>query len=467
VAGKQFVAIGLLCLAIGNGHAGAGTVTIGATKDNTLYENGEGTISNGSGSRLFAGKTAVDFIRRGLIAFDIAGNVPAGSTIQSVVLTLNMSRTVSGPQTVQLRRVLADWGEGASNALGEEGQGTLAMAGDATWLHTFFAGAMWATPGGDFSATVSGSRLVGSSGVYNWSSTPQMVADVQDWLDNPGTNFGWILIGNESTTTTAKRFDSRNHPTASVRPRLTIEFVAEDPCPLDDPDDTDGDGVCDSDDICPGGNDNVDTDGDGTPNFCDPCPADNPNDSDGDGVCNSNDVCPGGNDNVDTDGDGTPNFCDPCPTDNPNDSDGDGVCNSSDVCPGGNDLVDADGDGRPDFCDACPADNPDDSDGDGVCNSTDICPGGDDGTDADGDGVPDFCDPCPLDNPDDTDGDGFCDSEDLCPGDDDALDANGDGLPDCLVHPAIPTVSDWGLMATALLFLTLAKLRGRKHLSLS
>jgi FG-GAP-like repeat/Secretion system C-terminal sorting domain len=33
--------------------------------------------------------------------------------------------------------------------------------------------------------------------------------------------------------------------------------------------DADGDGVCDDDDICPGGDDNIDTDGDGIPDFCD------------------------------------------------------------------------------------------------------------------------------------------------------------------------------------------------------
>ena len=31
--------------------------------------------------------------------------------------------------------------------------------------------------------------------------------------------------------------------------------------------DSDGDGVCDSDDVCPGGDDGIDTDGDGVPDF--------------------------------------------------------------------------------------------------------------------------------------------------------------------------------------------------------
>ena len=49
--------------------------------------------------------------------------------------------------------------------------------------------------------------------------------------------------------------------------------------------DSDGDGVCDADDICPGFDDLLDADGDGTPDDCDLCPMDNPDDPDGNGIC--------------------------------------------------------------------------------------------------------------------------------------------------------------------------------------
>jgi hypothetical protein len=51
-------------------------------------------------------------------------------------------------------------------------------------------------------------------------------------------------------------------------------------------------------------------DADGAGDACDPCPMDNPDDSDSDGVCDSADVCPGGNDNVDANGNGVPDDCD-------------------------------------------------------------------------------------------------------------------------------------------------------------
>ena len=203
-----------------------------------------------------------------------------------------------------------------------------------------------------------------------------------------------------------------------------------DPCPEDNPDDSDRDGVCDSDDVCEGADDNLDTDGDGVANGCDPCPEDPLDDSDGDTICDSDDICDGGDDGVDIDADGAPDHCDPCPEDNTDDSDGDGVCNSDDACEGADDIFDTDGDDVPDACDPCPEDAPDDTDRDGVCDSDDICDHHDDSLDADGDLVPDGCDPCPLDSTDDSDGDTICDSEDACPGHDDAVDTDADGVAD-------------------------------------
>lgn len=76
--------------------------------------------------------------------------------------------------------------------------------------------------------------------------------------------------------------------------------------------DSDGDGVCDSADVCQGHNDAVDPDGDGVPTGCDLCPFDYPDDADSDGVCDWNDACLGFDDNADADGDGLPDGCDPC-----------------------------------------------------------------------------------------------------------------------------------------------------------
>src|SRR5881628_2341550 len=169
-------AIGYGCTAL----ASANIINVMPSKDNTLYEYdpAEGDHSNGAGFHFFAGETAMGELRRGVLAFDIAGSIPPGSTITAVSLNLNMSRTLlETARTVELHKLLADWGEGTSHAPGEEGDGAPATTNDATWRHRFFDTIFWAMQGGDFSATVSASQSVGPVGQYMWSSA-QMVADV-------------------------------------------------------------------------------------------------------------------------------------------------------------------------------------------------------------------------------------------------------------------------------------------------
>ena len=219
---------------IGPSLASATSISINPIKDNTLYEFVvvDGDRSNGVGVHFFAGVTDQAERRRGVLAFDIAGSIPAGSTITSVSLTMNMSRTLlNTARTVELHELLADWGQGTSDASGQEGQGISATTNDATWRHRFYNTIFWTTPGGDFSGTVSASQSVGAIGLYVWSST-QMVADVQSWLDNPATNFGWLVLGNESTSDTAKRFDTRE---STIPPVLTIEYTTATPTPTPAP----------------------------------------------------------------------------------------------------------------------------------------------------------------------------------------------------------------------------------------
>ena len=210
--------------------ARADVININPVKDNTLYEYvpADGDMSNGIGDHFFAGKTGMGYIRRAVLAFDIAGSVPPGSTITSVSLTIHMSRTaLTDARTVELHRLLADWGEGTSDASANEGQGAPATANDATWRHRFYDTVLWTTQGGDFSATVSATQSVGAIGDYTWSSA-QMVTDVQTWLDTPATNFGWLVLGDESTSVTAKRFDTRESATPPV---LTIQYISATPTP--------------------------------------------------------------------------------------------------------------------------------------------------------------------------------------------------------------------------------------------
>ncbi len=216
----------------------ADVIALNPVKDNTIFaatldppnptDPPPGTTSNGAGS-LFTGRTGLaggETIQRALLAFDVAGNIPAGAVISSASLTLILE--IAGPGSAgsvhNLHRLLSDWGEGTSDSFA--GIGAPATPGDATWLHTFFPGQFWAAPGGDFDATVSSTQVIDDSFSYTWASTPQLVGDVQDMLDNPADNFGWMIRGNEELTFASKKWISRESPIPFFRPVLTVEFEA-------------------------------------------------------------------------------------------------------------------------------------------------------------------------------------------------------------------------------------------------
>ena len=203
--------------------------------DNTLYEESD-TLSNALGEHFYSsmnnqGASAPIDARRGLLAFAIADSIPAGATIDSVALVLNLSKKapfVPGNSPVSLHVLVASWGEGTSIAdIGPgEGGGGSATPGDATWLDRFRGTSLWTNPGGDFSAGASATVQTNALGKYTWTSAT-MVSDVQNWLDNPASNFGWIVIGDESVSAgNARQWDSRQNPNVANRPRLIVFYTA-------------------------------------------------------------------------------------------------------------------------------------------------------------------------------------------------------------------------------------------------
>ncbi len=202
------------------GWAAAVTVDLAPSKDNTLIETPVGN-SNGAGDGIYAGRVGAfggGTMRRGLLAFDLS-SIPAGSTVNAVTLRLEMVQSIDPtPRIVTLHRLSADWGEAGS--LGG-GAGVPAQPGDATWLFRFFNTLSWATAGGDFAAGPSASQSVAGIGPYEWTGAG-LVADVQFWLDNAASDFGWLVKGDETTTTTSRKFSSSEGFTP---PRLTIDFT--------------------------------------------------------------------------------------------------------------------------------------------------------------------------------------------------------------------------------------------------
>jgi hypothetical protein len=219
----------------------AATITIGASRDGTIYFN-HTDRGSGGGNALISGTNGQDDPRRALIAFDIAGHVPAGAKIRRATMSLVLGALPTEPSAMSLietHRILADWGEGttqqqapANDSLGGTGQGAPAANGDVTWSSRFWGGSPipWNTPGGDFAASASSAAAVGQAidVRYTWPSTAATVGDVQNWLDDPAMNFGWMLVnGDESSMSTFRVFFSRHVATAMLRPELTVDYVPE------------------------------------------------------------------------------------------------------------------------------------------------------------------------------------------------------------------------------------------------
>ena len=209
----------------------SGSVTLPPTVDNTIFSEDatSGLFTSDGLGYLYAGKTGPNYgpyNRRALLAFDIAGQVPAGVTIQSVQLKLNLNKegTSSFGTSLSLYRLTQTWGEGTSqNTVG--GYGATATTNDATWTRRFYNTSAWTTVGGTFVATASGSRPA-AAGLVTWDSAtqPTLQTDVQGWVNGSFVNAGWILRGDESNQLTACRFDSKDSGTTP--PALKITYAS-------------------------------------------------------------------------------------------------------------------------------------------------------------------------------------------------------------------------------------------------
>ncbi|MDB6153692.1 MAG: hypothetical protein JWL90_2145 [Chthoniobacteraceae bacterium] len=204
------------------------TVSLSASKDNTLYEEPTGADSNGTGDSIYAGRTGAfegPNNRRALIAFDTSA-IPRDATITAVTLTLFVVKAgfAAPAKNVSLFALTSSWGEGAS--LNNSGNPSPAEPGDATWLHRFYSTSLWSKPGGDFDPQPSAVTLINNtgSGFYSWSGAG-LVEDVQSWTATSASNFGWLIGGNEALNNTAVRFSSREAAAAANRPQLTVTYT--------------------------------------------------------------------------------------------------------------------------------------------------------------------------------------------------------------------------------------------------
>lgn len=215
------------------------TATLTPVADATIFANQGGDAAydgsaDGQGGNLWSGTIVAGVTRRSLLRFDLSA-IPPGAVIREVTLSLAQIRARGEDHVHGLHRLTEAWGEGPANG-GDAGVGAPAQAGDTTWSHRVWPGTPWATRGGSFAAAPSGSAFAGPApSTVVFASTPALVADVQAWVQQPGTNHGWILIGNETADVNAKRFGSRNNPEPVARPQLVVRWEPPVPASADVP----------------------------------------------------------------------------------------------------------------------------------------------------------------------------------------------------------------------------------------
>jgi hypothetical protein len=205
------------------------SVTLTSSADTDLFE--PAPDNNTGGNLTFiAGANSGLKRSRGLLRFNLAGQIPSNASIQSVTLTLTVTMVPFSPNdsTFDLHRLLVDWGEGTGSSTSGDA-GRAAVAGEATWNNRFHPSTSWSVVGaaapGDFSSTISASKFIQGVGSYTFSSTPEMVADVRQWLVNPSTNFGWILVSESEATARTHRTFASSESSSNNKPTLVVQYV--------------------------------------------------------------------------------------------------------------------------------------------------------------------------------------------------------------------------------------------------
>lgn len=163
---------------------------------------------------LYVGTNGKSQNSRSLLKFDIAGNIPANATITSVTLTVQVTSAPPPANAVNsmfdLRPVLVAWDATSAN-----------------WNNRT-ASSSWSTPGGaigvDFSSQISQTNYFDDNeNAKTFVSSSNLVADAQAWLQNPGTNFGWVMISELQGTLYTERTMSSS--SGGTPPVLTIQYT--------------------------------------------------------------------------------------------------------------------------------------------------------------------------------------------------------------------------------------------------
>lgn len=208
------LAAGVLALTL---PAFSETALLSSVADSEIHRVTNPDTNYGTGPSVVSGQLNNGETRRALFRFDLSG-IPPQATVTSATLRLQVTRIPSGGgsnSTFDLRRILKDWTEAA-----------------VTWNSRLSPTTPWENGGlrgsSDASTAASSSVLVSGAGPYTFSSSQNLVADVQLWVTNSSANFGWLLSSqNEVSPQTARHFAAKEDSING--PLLTINYTLPPP----------------------------------------------------------------------------------------------------------------------------------------------------------------------------------------------------------------------------------------------
>ena len=174
-------------------------------KDTYIKENFNNT-NYGTDPKILVGTDSLGRNLRGLIEFDLS-SIPS-STVLSANLQVNLSYSSSDSNiTIKIYRLTSSWTESKT-----------------TWTNSS-PSQLWSTVGGDYSEEVTSLQFSNVSGLYNFTITNL----VRGWINGSYSNYGLMLVSNDSAVEDIKEIDSSDSDSASARPKITINYVENAP----------------------------------------------------------------------------------------------------------------------------------------------------------------------------------------------------------------------------------------------
>ena len=186
----------------GTANCPAPPVTLSAAAD-TWIDKANATTNHGADTTMRTRPANANSLKYSLVRFDISG-IPAGATIQSATLSLNVTTAQATKHFDQVRPMLTAWTEAG-----------------ATW-NTKNGTNGWAA--GAFSTSDYSAQLATIAPKTTGVKTAIVTSAVNDWVNNGVANNGFVLVSSGTDAHDAN-YGTKENGTAANRPSLTIVYL--------------------------------------------------------------------------------------------------------------------------------------------------------------------------------------------------------------------------------------------------